>query len=381
LGRHHLVGDPTIADVGRRVATIAVSLAALWAPASALAAGGPPPPQVPVPAYGTGEAMGIQTEFSDPTGMPPGVVNGPCTPDPAHPYPVVLVHGTGANANFSWQTIAPTLSDAGYCVYALNYGANSWTADGGDHTFAFDFVEHSAAQLANFIQNVVLPDTGASAVDIVGHSQGGMMPRYYIEHGWNCAVTTTNSYGETGCQQDDAAGSPGTSHVHTLIGLAPANHGADAQGLVSVFASIFGSNTYTFPEQGCGACGEQEAGSPFLNALNAHEPDVAGGSSVLYYVIETGDDELVTPAPGPLQQARGQWPSAYLHGSSGQVLNVRMQDQCPDDQTEHVGIIYDPVAIQDVTAALSNNGSPGSSPLALPGVQCPTVPVPPLISG
>lgn len=361
--------------------TIAVSLAALWAPAGALAGGGPPPPKVPVPAYGTGEATGIRTELSDPTGMPPGVVNGPCTPDPAHPYPVVLVHGTGANANLSWQTIAPTLSDAGYCVFALNYGANSWTADGGSHTFAFDFVEHSAAQLANFIQNLVLPDTGASAVDIVGHSQGGMMPRYYIEHGWNCSVTSTNRYGETGCQQDDAAGSPGTSHVHTLIGLAPANHGADAQGLVPLLAQIFGSNTYTFPEQGCGACGEQEAGSPFMDALNAHEPDVAAGSSVLYYVIETGNDELVTPAPGPVQQARGQWPSAYLHGSSAQVLNIRLQDQCPDDGTDHIGIIYDPVAIQDVTAALANNGGPGTAPLSLPAPACPSAPVPPLISG
>jgi Lipase (class 2) len=366
--------------MGRRAIIQVLALLATtgWPAGTALAAG-PPPPRVPIPANGTAEAMGIQTELSNPTGMPPGVVNAPCTPAAAHPYPVVLVHGTAANANFSWQTLAPTLSDAGYCVYAFNYGANSWTQDSGNHTFAFDFVEHSAGQLADFIQNVVLPDTGASAVDIVGHSQGGMMPRYYIEHGWDCSSVSTNSYGERACRQDDGAGSAGSSHVHTMVGLAPSNHGADAQGSVAAFAQVFGSSTYTFPEQGCGACGEQEAGSPFLTALNAAEPDA--GSSVLYYVIETGDDELVTPAPGPVTQARGQWPSAYLHGSLGQVLNVRVQDQCAGDQTDHIGIIYDPVAVQDVTAALTNNGTPGSAPLALPAPVCPAAPVPPLISG
>jgi hypothetical protein len=63
------------------------------------------------------------------------------------------------------------------------------------------------------------------------------------------------------------------------------------------------------------------------------------------------------------------------------VLNLRVQDQCAGDQTEHIGIIYDPVAVQDVTAALANNGTPGSSPLALPAPACPATPVPPLISG
>lgn len=357
----------------RRHTLIVSALAGACALMPAVAqAAGPPPPQVPIPTYGTGFAIGAASELTDPTGMPPGVVNGPCTPAAAHPDPVVLVHGTGANANLSWQTIAPTLSDAGYCVFALNYGANSWTADSGNHTYALDFIEHSAAQLANFIQNVVLPDTGAGRVDIVGHSQGGMMPRYYIEHRWDCATVSTNSAGEAGCAQDDADTSlqTGAAYVHTLVGLAPSNHGADVDGLMPIFEQIFGSDTWSFPEQGCGACGEQEAGNPFLTALNGSDGSLEATPGVLYYVFETGDDEVVTPAPGPAQEQLGEWPSAYLHGSPDQVLNVRLQDQCANDATDHIGIIYDPVAIQDLTDALADNGAPGATPLSVPAPAC-----------
>src|SRR4051812_36016068 len=203
---------------GRLVALLAVSSAlsvAAVVPARASVAA-PPPPQVPVPAPGTGALMGMATELgATDSGMPPGVVNGPCTPSADHPYPVVLVHGTFANAAFSWQTLAPMLSNAGYCVFALNYGATTWTTFSNDHTYGVDFVENSAAQLENYIAATVLPNTfeadgtHPSQVDIVGHSQGGMLPRYLID------TTSSTQY-------------PGLGHaaqVHTLVGLAPSNQG------------------------------------------------------------------------------------------------------------------------------------------------------------
>jgi pimeloyl-ACP methyl ester carboxylesterase len=305
--------------------------------------------------------MGIGTELSsNDSGMPPGVVNGPCTPSPSHPYPVVLVHGTFANENFSWQTLAPLLSDAGYCVFGLNYGATSWTTTYGDHTYGIDYVERSAQQLESFIAGAVLPDTFEPAnnaagyaegthpaqVDMVGHSQGGMMPRYLIN------TTSSSWYPGLG----DAA------HVHTMVGLAPSNHGTDAEGLVPVFARLFGSNVYSFPTSaGCPACGEQEAGSPFLQALNG-QPDAAG---VNQYVIESNKDEFVTP-----------YTSSFLPTTEN-VQDVTLQSQCPTDLTDHIGIIYDPVALQDVMNALANNGTTATQ---LPQPSCPAA-VLPVLSG
>ena len=320
----------------------------------------PPPPQVPVPGYGAGELKGFQSELSaDDSGMPPGVVNGPCTPSPAHPYPVVLVHGTFANENFSWQTLAPILSDQGYCVFGLNYGAVSSTTNFANHTYGIDFVEKSAAELKSFIQSTAIPDTvepsgnaagfptGAhpSQVDIVGHSQGGMMPRYMID--------------TTGVQ--DYPGLGAAAVVHTFVAFAPSNHGTELDGVVPLFVGSFGSTSYAFASSGCPACGEQEAGSPFLDALNAR-PDAAG---VNFYVIESTFDEVVTP-----------YQSAFLP-SNENVQNVTLQNQCPTDLTDHVGIIYDPVALQDAVNALANNGG---SATPVPQPTCPTV-VPPLISG
>ncbi len=140
-----------------------------------------------------------------PTTPPPGADNFSCKPSAAHPYPVVLVNGTFANMDDNWQAASPILANHGYCVFAFNYGGTSATSPiqgTGD-------IAASAATLSSFV-NQVLADTGASKVDLVGHSQGGMMPRYYI-----------NFLG-------------GASKVSTFVALAPSNYGTTLDGLTTL---------------------------------------------------------------------------------------------------------------------------------------------------
>ena len=192
---------------------------------------------------------------ASPTASPPGANDWSCRPSAAHPRPVVLVHGTFGDMADSWQALSPLLADNGYCVFALNYGAAG--GSGAFGVYGVGDIAPSAQELAAFVDRVMAA-TGASQVDIVGHSQGGMMPRYYIK---------------------DLGGAPS---VHTLVGLAPSNHGTTLGGLATLGANLPQAEQFTGAV--CAACAEQEAGSPFLTALNAGGDTVAG---VNYTVIES----------------------------------------------------------------------------------------------
>jgi triacylglycerol lipase len=231
---------------------------------------------------------------------PPGV-NADCTPKPAHPDPVVLVHGTWADRTISWNLIGEKLVQDGYCVFALDYGKRA-TAPVAD----------SAAELGRFI-DAVLARTGASRVAIVGHSQGGMMPRYYLKF---------------------VAG--GIDKVSELIGLSPSNHGTTNQ---------FGSYPAKYGDSPSAA--DQTAGSPFMAKLNGDGIDAPQPltGEIDYTVISTRNDEIVTP-----------YQSQALAGPAGRVTNVVLQDRCPNDAIDHLGIIYDPAALQWVENALGRPG-------------------------
>ena len=247
-------------------------------------------------------------------GQPPrGADNWACKPTAAHPDPVVLVHGTFGNMTDSWEALSPLLANAGYCVYALNYGGSS----PGNPIQATGPIETSARQLSAFVDKV-LASTGARKVDIVGHSQGGMMPRYYIRF------------------------LGGAAKVDTLVGLAPSNHGTTLFGLTTLEAA-FGAGG-SLP--GCAACGEQMAGSAFLTKLNAgHETE----PGVRYTVIEGRYDEVVTP-----------YTSAFL-APGPNVRNVTLQDGCTSDLGDHLAIIYDRRAL-----AYTMNALDPAHPVAVP---------------
>ncbi len=224
-----------------------------------------------------------------------------CKPSAVHPLPVVLVHGTFANSFLDWGGLAPELKRQGYCVFALDYG-----------NFATDPIPISAGQLGTFVDRV-LAATGAPKVSIVGHSQGGMMPRHYLRY------------------------LGGAAKVAELIGIAPSNHGTQhpLQPLVALL---------------CGACRDQGAASAFMTNLNRDGDTVPG---VDYTVIATRYDEAVIP-----------YQSQFLTGPPERVTNVTVQDKCPGEPTQHLFLSYSSVTTQWVLNALARPGpaDPGFRP-------------------
>src|SRR5271155_4876393 len=145
------------------------TVVAVAAPASAGAA-------LPVHYGSAAEVESINAELYYPT-LVPGANNN-CKPSSAHPYPVVLVIATLSDEGSNWVTLAPLLANAGYCVYSFNYGETDLSDFG--RIDALGYIEKSAEELSSFV-NQVLSKTKASKVDLVGHSQGGMMPNYYLK--------------------------------------------------------------------------------------------------------------------------------------------------------------------------------------------------------
>ncbi|MFL5898161.1 MAG: esterase/lipase family protein [Solirubrobacterales bacterium] len=244
---------------------------------------------------------------ASPTASPPGANDWSCQPSSAHPRPVVLVHGTFADMSDSWQALSPLLKNNGYCVFALNYG--SYSGSGAIGVYGVGDIRDSARELNAFVDQVRAA-TGAPEVDLVGHSQGGMMPRYYLEY------------------------LGGAEEVHTLVGLSPSNHGTTLDGLFVLSNFFPGANQFTGAL--CPACEQQRAGSAFVTELNRGGETVPG---VEYTVIQTRYDQVVTP-----------YASAFL--SDADVHNVLLQNQCILDLGDHLSMPYDHFAAADVLTAL-----------------------------
>jgi len=258
-------------------------------------------------------ASAANAQYSPDT-PPPGANDWSCKPSAAHPEPVVLVHGLGANMQFNWYYLSPKLASAGYCVFALTYGRNP------DVPFPFDQfggvvpMEESAAELGAFVDEV-LAATGASQVDIVGHSEGSLMPNYYVKF---------------------LGGAP---KVRRYVGLTPLWQGTNLAeaGTLSDLGEPSGNSERTrelVAELGCGSCPEFIRGSEFLRRMNEGGAAVGG---VTYTMIMTRNDELVVP---------------YTSGILDGATNIVIQDQCALDPSEHILVASDPIVAGNILNAL-----------------------------
>jgi hypothetical protein len=149
-------------------------------------------------------------------------------------------------------------------------------------------------------------------VQVVGYSQGGMVPRWALRF-----------WPDTRAMVDD------------VVGLSPSNHGTlDAVALCAV---------------GCTpAIFQQVTDSNFNKALNSGQETFRG---IDYTVAFSHTDEVVTPN---LDEAGGSSP---LRTGDGARVNVATQQICPANVADHLAMgSYDPVAYAIAMDALSHPG-------------------------
>lgn len=213
---------------------------------------------------------------------------------------VLLIHGTGADSdiNWSWNHI-PALDRLGipWCTVDLPVGGT------GD-------LQLNAEYVVNAIR--VVHRRSGKRIGIIGHSQGGMSPRWAFRF-----------WPDTRRMVDD------------LVGYSPPNHGSE------------GANATCEPGDPCSPSTHQyRTDSRFNAALNSFTETFAG---ISYTNVYSYTDFIATPS----QDDSG---TASLHKGKGRIANVAIQDICPVQTTEHLGLAYDAVAWALAYDALTHDG-------------------------
>jgi triacylglycerol esterase/lipase EstA (alpha/beta hydrolase family) len=210
--------------------------------------------------------------------------------------PVIIVAGTLSPA-FANEPLAARMRADGWKVWIFELPGLGL----GD-------IHQTSAALGPLVDSV-RAQTGAAKVDLVGHSQGGLVARDYVK-----------SFG-------------GAAKVDKVIGLGAPNYGTATANL----ATFLGLGNCL----GVTACAQMSIGSSYLNTLNAGDDSIG---SVRYYNIATKLDELVQP-----------YRNAYLNAYDGNIYNAAIQDQCWLRVVGHVGLILDGTAYSGVKYALQGN--------------------------
>lgn len=255
----------------------------------------------------------------------PGANDWSCKPSAAHPRPVVLVHGTWTGMLGTWKDLAPALTAEGYCVFALNYGQPTGLTEGNlMRMFGGADIAESAQQLAGFVDQV-RTTTGASQVDMIGHSLGGTVSRQYLR--FDGGADRTN---------------PALNKVHSLVTLGATNHGTsfgDVQSLGAI-AQALGVPVTTLAGVAVGPSYiQQMVGSPFLQVLNAGGDTDPG---IEYTVVASRSDTVSTPPENTFLTAG---PGAVVH-------NIWLQDGCETNTAEHIQLTTDARAVYIIQRAL-----------------------------
>jgi triacylglycerol esterase/lipase EstA (alpha/beta hydrolase family) len=169
-------------------------------------------------------------------------------------------------------------------------------------------MERSARELAAFVDRVIAA-TGARQVDLVGHSEGTVMPRHDLER----------------------LGGP--SKVRRFVALTPLWRGTEVGGFAILRDLLeplgLPNPVINLVASLCGSCPQFLRGSPYLNDLTADGEAIPG---VEHTNIVTRYDALVVPYTSGIMRDGG--------------TNIVLQQVCPADLSEHATVAFDPVVTQ-----------------------------------
>lgn len=204
--------------------------------------------------------------------------------------PVLLVHGTFADdeVNWSWN-YWKTLFNDGFDVCWVKLPRAAM----GDAQISAEYVARSIE---------VMHKIYGGKVDVIGHSQGGIVQRWAIKWFW-----------------------PG-KFVDDYVALAAPNHGTVTSDASMVSGRCFAS------------CWQMRTNSRFLRALNRDDETPKSAS---YTSIYTETDQLVQPSTSP--KLRG-------------AVNIKIQDVCPGRTVDHIAIVGDGAVYDLVVDALTHPG-------------------------
>lgn len=225
-----------------------------------------------------------------------------CTDDlaSADRKPIVLLPGTTLTPKeFSWNySRAFRVKRWPFCTVTLPHHAMS------DVQVAAEYVVHAIR---------AVHDRSGRKVQLVGHSQGGMVPRWALRF-----------WPDTRPLVDD------------VVGLAPSNHGTAIADAVCA------------PGRCAPSFWQQKYESPLMQALNSVRETFSGVSYTNVYT--TTVDEVVQPNLSPAG-------SSSLHTGGGHIANVALQDICPAHVADHLATgTYDPISYALVIDALTHTG-------------------------
>lgn len=211
--------------------------------------------------------------------------------------PVVIVAGTFAGqsvASIFYAPLAARIRADGRQAYIFGLPQSGL----GD-------ARNAAAQLNSFVDSVRAV-TGSAKVDLIGHSQGGMVSRYYIKN------------------------LGGQYEVDSLVSLGAVHYGTSLANL----AKLLGLGSCL----GIIGCEQMAIGSSFLNSLN-YGDDTIG--NVMYTNIVTSMDEVILP-----------YTNGYLN-NDGNNVNTNVRSKCWARIVGHITLATDGAVYSGIRQALN----------------------------